>query len=440
MGDNKRSPDSGLTGQKGINIVEEVVLDMGLLWHPRGAFDHGIDGRIELRDTRTSEPLNCYIGVQSKGWAKYTAENDDGFNFLCDVSDINCWMGSSDPVLLVCSHPSTREAWFVCVTDWFADRERRISRRVVFNKHSDRFEPSKAVELFRLISRSEPPFHRRPAAPPEQLVTNLLPILEHGRRIWSAPCSFYKHGQVHERYAEIGGPRASDYLLRDGLLYTLRDPRSCPLHHLCDISDLKSIPAEEWAASDDPKTRRYWVELLRRTLLQQVKHQLQWQPDRGVFYFPAPDPLADVSVEGPNGQRQVVKVEYYFDKRREEQRLKYVRHHAFRPGFQRVDGRWHLEIEPDYLFTYDGERENYRADEYMAGIKRLDKNLAVVGHLRMWEYLLTRPPSLLHPEPGLLTFGDLQAVDVPVGIDDALWRGKDPSNNDGTPGQEELAA
>jgi hypothetical protein len=99
-----------------------------------------------------------------------------------------------------------------------------------------------------------------------------------------------------------------------------------------------------------------------------------------------------------------------------------------------------LEIEPDYLFTYDGERESYRAEEYMAGIKRLDKNLAVVGHLRMWEYLLTRPPSLLHPEPGLLTFGDLRTVDVPVGIDDALWRGKDPGNDDGTPGQEELAA
>jgi hypothetical protein len=31
MGDKKRSPDSGLSGQKGINIVEEVVLDMGFL-------------------------------------------------------------------------------------------------------------------------------------------------------------------------------------------------------------------------------------------------------------------------------------------------------------------------------------------------------------------------------------------------------------------------
>ena len=133
-------------------------------------------------------------------------------------------------------------------------------------------------------------------------------------------------------------------------------------------------------------------------------------------------------------------MEHYFDKRRDEQRLKYVRHLAFRPGFQRVDDRWHLEIEPDYVFTYDGERTNYRADEYMAGIKRLDRNLAVLGHLRLWEFLLTRPPSLLHTEPGLLTFGDLRTVDVPVGIDDELWRGKASASDDGNRGQEALAA
>jgi hypothetical protein len=58
----------------------------------------------------------------------------------------------------------------------------------------------------------------------------------------------------------------------------------------------------------------------------------------------------------------------------------------------------------------------------------------------MWEHLLTRPPSLLRPEPGLLTFGQLRAVEVPVGIDDALWRGKEAGRDDGPAGQQELAA
>lgn len=439
MRDKKLTPDSEVSAQKAVNLIEEVVLDMGLIWHVRGPFDAGIDGRVELRDVRTKEPLNRHIGVQSKGWAKFTAETEDGFEFLCDAADIDYWMRSDDPVLLVCSHPATREAWFVCVTDWFADAERRAARRVFFDKHADRFDASKALGLLRLATRAEPVLHCRLPRPPEELVTNLLPILQHGSRVWSAPCELYDHAQVHGRYEEDGGERASDYLLRHGRLYTLRDPRSCALRHLCDINRVESVAAAAWSESEDPKLGRYWVELLRRTLLQQVKQQLRWHPKRGVFYFQAPDPLADLSVEGPNGKRQVVKVEYFSDKRRDERRLKYVRHHAFGPCFQSVDGLWHLEVEPDYLFTYDGERENYRGDEYMAGIKRLDKNLAVIGQLRMWEHLLTRPPSLLNPEPGLLTFGPLRTVPVPVGIDDALWRGKD-TDDVRIPGQDELAA
>ena len=390
-----------------MNQVEAVVLDMRFLWHPRGPFDPGIDGRIELRDARTTEPLNRYLGVQVKGWAKYTAEDDEGFEFLCDLGDMVPDPVSLEPVLLVCAHPATGEAWFVCVTDWFSDAKRRAARRVIFNKESDRFDASKAEELLHLAFRSEPVVPRRAPAPPEELVTNLLPILQHGSRIWHAPSEFDDHAHVHERYEEVGGPRASDYLLRDGRLYSLRDPRSCPLRHLCDTGKLESLPAEAWSESDDPKLKRYWVELLRRTLLHQVKHQLQWHRNRGLFYFPAPDPLEEQSVEGPNGLRLVVKVEYWLDKRSNEQRVGYIRHQAFRPGFQRVDGCWHLEIEPDYLFTHDGEREHYKADEYLAGIKRLDKNLAVIGHVRMWEHVLTRPASLLDAEPSLLAFGTL---------------------------------
>lgn len=439
MGEHKKIPDTELAGQMGVNLIESVVLEMGFLWHPAGPFDAGIDGRIELRDTARGEPLNRFVGVQSKAWASYTAEDEDGFQFLCERADIRYWMQSSDPVLLVCSHPDTGDVWFKCVTDWFGDPERRASRRVLFDKSADRFDAQRAVDLLGLATRHEPVLHRRPPAPPEQLVTNLIPILEHGAYVWSAPTALSDHTDVRTRYEEVGGERASDYLIRESTLFSLRDPSTCPLRHLLADGAITRVPADEWAYGDDPRRARYWVELLRRSLLQQVKSQLRWHPKKRLFYYGAPDPLTDLSIQGPNGPRQVVKVEYYFDKRRNESRLKYVRHHAFRPGFVLVDGRWHLEVEPDYLFTWDGERDNYRADEYMAGIKRLDRNSAVVGQLRMWEYLLTQPPSLLRDEPPLLTFGPLQLVEAPVGIDDDAWRGK-ASGPTGIDGQEELAA
>jgi hypothetical protein len=434
----KVSPDSELTAQQGINLIEDIALDMGFLWHPPGVFDHGIDGRIELRDVRAKQPLNRYLGVQSKARARFTAENDERLEFLCDEADIDYWMRAEEPVLLVCSHPSTREAWFVSVSDWFRDAERRENRRVVFDKTGDRFDVERAVELLRLGTRREPALHRRLPAPPEKQLTNLMPILEHGSSLWSAPTDLFDHGQVHARYEQVGGARASDYLLRDSRLYSLRDPRSCGLQHLCDTAKVNQEPVENWAESEDPRLRRYWTELLRRNLLHQLKRRFGWHRGRSLFYIRAPDRLAELSIEGPNGKRLGVKVEYYIDKRDGEQRVSYVRHQAFRPGFEYVDGRWHLEVVPDYLFTFDGEHESRWADEKLAGIKKREKNLAVLGHMRMWEHILTRPPSLLTDEPPLLLFGPLLTIEVPIGLDDALWRGK--VSDDCVAGQGELAA
>lgn len=435
----KTSPDSELTAQQAINLIEEIALEMGFLWHPPGVFDHGIDGRVELRDARAKTPLNQHLGVQSKARAKFTAETDQSFEFLCDEADIDYWMRSAEPVLLVCSHPAAREAWFVCVSDWFADAERRASRRVVFDKQKDRFSAERAVGLLHLGTRREPVLHRRMPEPPERQLTNLMPILKHGASLWSAPTDVVDHQQAHGRYEAAGGLRASDYLLRDGRLYSLRDPRSCPLQHLCDAASVLQRPAGDWSESEDPRLRRYWVELLRRNLLHQLKPRFGWHPGRKLFYVRAPERLAQLFVEGPNGKRLGVKVEYYLNKRDGEQRIAYVRHQAFRPGFENVDGRWHLEVVPDYLFTFDGERESRRADEMLSGIKRREKNLAVLGHMRMWEHILTRPPSLLSDEPPLLLFGPLLTLEVPVGLDDAAWRGK-ASKDDTMAGQDELAA
>jgi hypothetical protein len=241
-------------------------------------------------------------------------------------------------------------------------------------------------------------------------MTNLLPILEHGGEVWDAGTRCSTVAEANELYEEAGGSRDSDYLLRSGRLYSLRDPRSCSLRALIDVNDVTAFAASNWSKSEDPVHLRYWVELLRRTLLQQLKRDLWWHPERHVFYFASLEPLAEVSIEGPTGRRKVVKVKYFFDKKLKEERLAYIRHHAFRPGFRRIDGRWHLEIEPDYLFTSDGRRESRRAAEHLSGIKRLDRNLAVIGQLRMWAHLLTRPPSLLVIEPTLLTFGELPVI------------------------------
>ncbi|ASC73673.1 hypothetical protein XM38_046450 [Halomicronema hongdechloris C2206] len=55
-----------ITGQKGINVIEEIVLEMGFLWYPTGGVEAGIDGFIEIRDDVTEEVTNSIIQVQGK--------------------------------------------------------------------------------------------------------------------------------------------------------------------------------------------------------------------------------------------------------------------------------------------------------------------------------------------------------------------------------------
>jgi hypothetical protein len=62
----KRITTAQLTGQKGINLIEKRVLDMGFLWHPTGNIEAGIDGAIEIRDDATGDVLNNIVQVQSK--------------------------------------------------------------------------------------------------------------------------------------------------------------------------------------------------------------------------------------------------------------------------------------------------------------------------------------------------------------------------------------
>ena len=43
---------TGVTGQKGVNLIEGVVLDVESRWTPSGPNEVGIDGYVELFDPR----------------------------------------------------------------------------------------------------------------------------------------------------------------------------------------------------------------------------------------------------------------------------------------------------------------------------------------------------------------------------------------------------
>src|SRR5439155_10771086 len=116
----KKITDKQITGEQGIALIYWRVPAMGFLWYPTGGTEAGIDGTVELRDGRTGAVTNQVVQVQSRATAgRFTAENDDTFEYLCDQRELDYWLGGNAPVILVRSRPETDEAYWVPLKEYF---------------------------------------------------------------------------------------------------------------------------------------------------------------------------------------------------------------------------------------------------------------------------------------------------------------------------------
>jgi hypothetical protein len=163
--DPKKLTSRARIGELGVNIIQETVLDMGFAWIPNPTFDVGIDGTIELFDPDTGEAFHQLIRVQSKATSRrFSRDTPHSFQFRCRGRDINYWLRSPIPVILICSRVDTRVAYWVSVKDYFSVKSRLKSRLVVFDK-TQRFDKSAAPALLKLAT-VEPTSSVKP--PPRQ--------------------------------------------------------------------------------------------------------------------------------------------------------------------------------------------------------------------------------------------------------------------------------
>jgi hypothetical protein len=422
----KMVDDSNLIGAAGIGLISLRAAQMKQVFHERH-IDPGIDGTIELRDPATGEMTNQHIFVQSKASNNaFPGENDSGFYFLCDPRDLDYWLKASSPVIIICSHPETEEAWWAHVQGWFgADPTRRESRRIDFDKDTNKFDRDALDALLAIVDPHANAHSPGPLRKDETLVSNLLPVEFPPRYFTSSVTAKTTFRSIYEAQRATGLPVRSDFFLSHGRLYTWEPIADTALATIAsDGSD--ENPIGELLAGDED-SRRLLVRLLSAGLQHDLRDLCRWQNDRKLIHVRPTTDLSDLRILSASGRRRIAFKGY--SQRKDESGLKgYYRHAALRWRFIEVDGDWFCELRPDYFFSSDGYRESRYADEKLAGIKRLDKQRAVLGETELWAGILAGDPAEdrldidVEEEPRILTFGELLRFPVEYGIRDQDWK------------------
>jgi len=421
----KKLSNQAVLGQLGANLLERIVLEMGQVWRPTSIHDTGVDGEIELRDPETQEVFNRELDVQCKATNRsWESESASKFVFRVSKNDLDYWMQGNVPALLVVVRPASEEAYWMPLNTYFADPSNRQSRRIEFSKMANRFDRSVLPALWDVTLPAEKGLYKPPQRIEEELVSNLLPVQSVANSVYLGETTFRIGADLMAWLKSHGYFGDREWVLRNGRILTTHDLRQPPWNQICDLGTVEKFDSSEWYESDDEDILREWVQLLNRCLA----GRLFQQRIRPIF-----DGRGFVYSFSRDGNRQEREYSYRslsnLTKRAVVQRMRtsktleqYCYRHVSMTGqFHRFLGKWYLEITPTYVYTDDGHRLfKYHSDQ-LAGLKRLERNPAVLGQLIMWEHLLTDRGDLLQEDYEYLKFNKLVRYDVAQGIPDELW-------------------
>lgn len=412
-------------GDAGIALIHARIAAMGHVWHERKT-DAGIDGEIELRNANTGEVRNHILLLQSKASEDdFSGETADKFHYVVKERDLEYWLSGNAPVILVCSHPSRQEAWWVHINDYFSDAPRRESRRIDFDKHAQAFDAGAAHALARLAAPVGSGIYLGPEPRLERLTSNLMP-LEHPETVYWAPCK--------ESELKVLGPALreshlyrSDWVLRGGHLYSFQ-PFAEKGWDRWLAGPVMQQSTWNYLQASDPVDMRLAVQLLNRALQDAFHRDLAWSRTKRHLFFKATDDLAPRKGPGRGWRDRTVFKAYA--KRKDPTVVAYYRHDAVEIAWINDGERWYAQLTPTYHFTSDGRADYPFAEAQLSGIKRLEKAAAVEGSLQMWARYLRGDKPQLGDMPRTLRFGDLLEFQAEQGIDDSYWAGAGRSEED----------
>lgn len=417
---------AGITGQRGINAIERVVLDSGSRWTPSGPNEIGIDGYIELFDPSSRRPLGLTLAVQSKVVSDIANDKAPTFDYWCAPADISYWLEGNIPVILIVSSGDAKDTYWASVRDHFKDWKPGDSTRVTFVRAEQKLD-QRTFSRLATIASPKAGLYLAPARKTETLHTNLLPL-----ELYPPTISVAQSGckSAHEVWASLrvaGGEIDAGWMLWEKKILSFHDLAKPPWSNICDRGTLEEFSTAEWSESDDPQRQRIFVQLLNQTLRAQLSPEVRYWPQEDCYAIqgrPHKESYRSISRSS-----KITVVSHRTSTSKDGRSFDRFRHLAFRSQFRRFDTNWCLEITPTYRFTSDGFTLDRFHEENLKGIKRLEGNRAVLSSVLFWAHYMQPRTSLFDRDPLPLQFGKLLTFGCDVGISDADWLAADPDRS-----------
>lgn len=419
--DIKKIPDNVLTGKKGITLIDQIVTSMGYVFRPTPELDSGIDGTIEIRDPQTGEMKNFIIQVQSKATSvAFTSETPRGFTYLCSEADVAYWMSGNMPVILVCSRPDANEAYWVSIKDYFADKNKLASRKIYFDKETNRFNADAYSELQKLAVPRDSGIYFSPPSLQENLWTNLLEVAAFAPKIYIADTTFHERKHMYMALNEYVEDAGTEWILKSGRIISFYDLKEYPWKKICDVGTVEHFDTEDWAYSAEIENRHNFIQLLRLCLTVKLrKTGIRFDNELKQHFFVANRDLSTRKLRYPGSKvisNRTLFKGYYLDSK-----YPYYRHLALESKFRLYGGKWFIELNPTYRYTSDGYQVYRFYEEQLSNMRRIDRNSAMRGQVLFWANYLGMPDNMFRDYP-LLKFGQLLTFTVNFGVPEKLWK------------------
>ena len=426
----KTVTNSQIVGTRGESFVGERANAMGFMFSRYGPLEAGIDGLLEIRDPQTGTPTGHLVAVQVKTRTEgaYIAEDESGFEYLMDQRDVAYWEGSNLPVIVVLVHLERRVAYWRSVDKGTGPERRRLR----ITKHTDVFDDTARDAIAALcVAKGGWGVSFPPLKSGEDAHLNLLEVILPGT-IYIGASPFKSGGAALRELLEHDDRPRDDWVIRGGQFMSFREPDDGPLANIVDIGSIEPFDTDEIAFPDEESEEHTLIDLLRRTLIAELDGVLSYSRGQRAFYFTANTDTIDRvyayrSLKSSTSAHVVKQYE-------KDDKVVYVRHHAFEPRFWRIGNQWYLSITPTFVYTWDGFRPDRYAASRLAGKKKLEHQAALTGQFVMWRHLLVgetlqETVPLLGPESvsdRLLRFRSLDPLIMPRSVPEEVWRAGDP--------------